>query len=305
MLLCYPYEIGDTAESDSLREIVLGNTSGLPADFENAALEDRVVMVASDVLDHHDRFIHRREKYHRAVEAGAAAFVFRNHVPGNLAPTGSVGTVERPIGEIRAVGVSKEVSARLARRHDGEGLTITVDAEIGEATSRTIHATLGPETDTQVFLTTHLDAHDIADGALDNGAGTARLRRVARALARRQDALDTGVRIVLFGAEEVGLVGSKRYADRTDPERIEAIVNNDGVVRGRTLSMFPHGFPALAGAVERVVDRFDHPIETIPKQSPHSDHWPFVVQGVPGLSRHERDRRSWPRLGSHRGRHAR
>lgn len=254
---------------------------GLPDDFD-ADLDGNVVMVASDVPDHFDRFIHRREKYYRAVDAGAEGFVFRNHVPGDLPPTGSVGTAEEPIGEIPAVGVSKEVGARLSRRFEGEAVSVTVEATIEEATSRNVHATLGPQTEREVLVTAHVDAHDIAEGAMDNGVGTATVIEIARALASRESDLDTGVRFVVFGSEEVGLLGAEHEAAQVNPEGVKAILNNDGVCRGRTLSLFTHGFPELEAVVEDVADRTGHPIETTPEQGPHSDHWPFVVQGIPG-----------------------
>ena len=254
---------------------------GLPEDFE-ADLEGTIVMVSSDVPDWFDRFIHRREKYYRAVEAGAAGFVFHNHVLGRLPPTGSVGTPEDPIGEVPAVGVSKEVGDRLARRFENEEIGIDLTATIEEATSANVHATLGPETDREVWVTSHVDAHDIAEGALDNGAGTATVVEVARALAARKGALDTRVRFVVFGAEEVGLVGSAYEAERVDPESVKAILNNDGVCRGRTLSLYTHGFPELEAVADEIADRTGHPIGTTPEQGPHSDHWPFVVRGVPG-----------------------
>jgi Iap family predicted aminopeptidase len=93
---------------------------GLPADFDED-LEGAIVMAASDVPDWHDRFVHRREKYYHAVEAGAAGFVFRNHVEGCLAPTGSVGTAADPIGAVPAVGVSKEVGCAGGRPASGSG----------------------------------------------------------------------------------------------------------------------------------------------------------------------------------------
>jgi Zn-dependent M28 family amino/carboxypeptidase len=254
---------------------------GLPAEFD-ADLEGTIVMVASDVPDHFDRFIHRREKYYRAVEAGVAGFLFRNHVPGGLPPTGSVGTPEEPIGEVPAVGVSKEVGARLSRRFESEEVGIDVEATIGEVTSRNVHAELGPESEREVLVTCHVDAHDIAEGAMDNGAGTAAVVEIARALASREAELETGVRFLVFGAEEVGLLGAKFEADRMDPGSIKAILNNDGVCRGRTLSLYTHGFPELESVVGDVADRMGHPIETTPEQGPHSDHWPFVVRGVPG-----------------------
>ena len=272
---------------------------GLPEDFEAADVEGKVVMVATNVPEYYDRFVHRREKYYYAVEGGAAAFVFKNHVEGCLPPTGSVGTADAPIGDVPAVGVSKEVGARLARRfggearsasnrsggrspRDGDEVEVAVAADVHDATSQNVHAELGPDTDDAVLVTSHVDAHDIAEGAMDNGAGTAMVVEMARALAAREDELDTKVRFVAYGAEEVGLDGSEYDAGKADLDSIKAIVNNDGVVRGRTLSFFTHGFDALAEAAEGVGEDFDHPVKTIPEQGPHSDHWPYVQWGVPG-----------------------
>jgi Zn-dependent M28 family amino/carboxypeptidase len=269
------------ADEASGRLVDVGH--GLPEDFEEADCEGAVVMTRSDVPDWYDRYIHRREKYYHAVEAGAAAFVYANHVEGMLPPTGSVGTPEEPIGEVPAVGVARETGARLARRYEGDEVTVGVDCETPTATSRNVHAELGPDTDETVLVTSHVDAHDIAEGAMDNGAGTAVLVEMARVLADREADLDSRIHFVAFGAEEVGLVGSERMADGYDRDRIKAILNLDGVVRGRTLKCYTHGFDELADAAETVADRLDHPITTTPEVNPHSDHWPFVQWGVPGV----------------------
>ena len=255
--------------------------AGLPDDFREADLDGRVALVSTTVPDWYDRHIHRREKYYHAVEAGASAFVFHNHVAGQLPPTGSVGTSDAPIGEIPAVGVSHEVGARLARRATGDRVTVSVTCETPEATSGNCLAELGPETDEMVLVTCHVDAHDIAEGAMDNGSGTATLVEIAHALARR-GGLDSRVRFLACGAEEVGLVGSTVASRDLDHDAIRAVVNCDGTLAGRTLGLSTHGFPELKAAVERVADRFDHPIETNPELVPHSDHWPFVRHGVPG-----------------------
>ena len=254
---------------------------GLPDDFEQD-LDGAIVMVSSDVPDDYDRFIHRREKYYYAVESGAAGFIFANHVEGCLPPTGSVGSADAPIGEIPAVGASKELGATLARQHEGSELSIEIDCETPEATSGNAIADLGPDTDEFVIVSSHVDAHDISQGAMDNGAGTATIVEMANALAERRDELDTRVRFVAYGAEEVGLVGSSHLADRIDRDRIKAIVNVDSNVFGRTLKLDHHGFDALEAAAETVADRFDHPIVTNGQLVPHSDHWPFVKWGVPG-----------------------
>ncbi|MBP2252185.1 Zn-dependent M28 family amino/carboxypeptidase [Halarchaeum solikamskense] len=255
---------------------------GLPDDFAGRDLSGAVVLVDSTVPDHAERVVHRREKYYRAVEAGAAAFVFANHYPGGLAPTGSVGTADAPVGEIPAVGVSKEVGARLARRFAGETVTVDVEASLGDATSQNVHAELGPRTDEALLVTAHVDAHDISEGAMDNGAGTAMVVELARALAAREDELDTRVRFVVFGAEEVGLVGSAHDAAIRDLDRVRAVLNLDGVAAARTLECTTHGFDALGRVVREVADRFSHPITIDPELGPHSDHWNYVQHGVPG-----------------------
>jgi Zn-dependent M28 family amino/carboxypeptidase len=264
---------------------------GLPEDFE-ADLEGKVVMCSSDVPSWYGRFIHRSEKYYHAVEAGAAAFVFRNHIAGCLAPTGSVGAPDAPIGDIPAVGVSKEVGARLARRFEGRDVTVAVDCEIDDATSQNVHAELGPDTDEVVLVTSHVDAHDIAEGAMDNGAGTAMVVELAKALAAREDDLDTKVRFTCFGAEEVGLVGAAWQAEQDDLDGVKAVVNCDGVLRGRDLVFTTHGFDALGEAVRAVGERFDHPLEVVPELGPHSDHWEYTKWGVPAVWVHSTDRQS-------------
>ncbi|WP_254863715.1 M28 family peptidase [Halovivax gelatinilyticus] len=255
---------------------------GTPGDFESTDLDGKIVMVASNMPSYHDRLIHRREKYYYAVEAGAAGFVFRNHVEGQLPPTGSIGRPGHPIGEIPAVGVSKEVGTTLGRRFDGDELKLSIEADVHPATSQNVHAELGPETDERLLVTCHVDGHDIGDGAMDDGAGTATMVEVAKILADREDELATRVEFVGFGAEEVGLCGSEHHATTCDPSTVKAVMNLDGVVRGRTLQFFTHTFDELGDAARRVTERFDHPIRLIPREGYRGDQWPLVREGVPG-----------------------
>ncbi|MDY6765264.1 MAG: PA domain-containing protein, partial [Halobacteria archaeon] len=151
--------------SDSAEGELVDLGYGLPSDFEENDIQGKVVMVDSNVPSYYDRYIHRREKYYYAVDNGASAFLYKNHIEGCLPPTGSVGTEEDPIGEIPAVGVSKEVGSRLSRRFEGENLRVDVEADIHDATSQNVHAELGPDTEREVLVTSHIDAHDIAEGA--------------------------------------------------------------------------------------------------------------------------------------------
>src|SRR5206468_8478671 len=78
----------------------------------DGALKAKIVMVTTANPDSGPA-IHRREKYGRAVAAGASGFIYVNHKPGMLAETGSL----RPgrLAEIPAIGVSYEDGWDLAR----------------------------------------------------------------------------------------------------------------------------------------------------------------------------------------------
>ena len=257
--------------------------AGAPADFEAADLDGRIALVSDRTPDGHDRRIHRMEKYADAVEAGAAAFVFRNFAPGALPRTGEVGYHSRP-GPIPAVSVSAEVGARLARYCEDAPTeaSLAVDCRNEPATSHNVEARVGPDTDEEVLVTAHLDAHDIAEGAADNGAGSVIAVEVARLLAGLDD-LDTAVRIVVFGAEEIGLYGAYHYAATNPTEEIRAVCNVDGAGKSRDLAVRTSGFDDLGAVFADVAETLDVEYELSDEVSPHGDQWALVEQGVPAV----------------------
>lgn len=257
---------------------------GLPEDFEKHDVEGKIVVVRSDVPEYHKHWMHRREKYNLAIDHGASAFVYANHIEGCLPPTGSLAGDKRIIGDLVAIGVSKEIGARLQRYcQDGhvEG-TLEVSPKIHEdGESQNTIGELGPDTDSVLVVGAHIDGHDINQSAIDNGAGVAILTEIAQSLSRREDCLETKVKFVAFGCEEYGLVGSQFYVDQFKDET-KAILNCDGVGRGRTSLIYTNYFPAFEEPVQRVADEFNNPIRAVPQYILHSDHWPFVWNGIPG-----------------------
>ncbi|MEF8828680.1 MAG: M28 family peptidase [Halolamina sp.] len=260
-------------------------------------LEGAIAMASSDTPESADRWLHRMEKYVNAADHGAAAFVFRNHIEGALPPTGEVGYHNRP-GPIPAVGVSKEVGARLARyaeNGDAEA-TVTVDCRNETATSRNIEGVVGPsepedrngggetaeaDAEEEVLVTAHVDGHDIADGANDNGAGSVLTAEVGRLLTNVADELDSRVRFVTFGSEEIGLRGAYYCAETTDLSQVKCVINLDGACSSRNLRVGTNEFEALEELFESVADEFDAPLSTGDTISPHGDQWAFVQEGVP------------------------
>lgn len=256
---------------------------GLPADFEEADLEGNIAMASSATPGDHDRWIHRMEKYCYAIDEGAVGFVFRNHIEGCLPPTGEVGYNNRP-GPIPAVGVSKEVGTTLERQaKEGIELAIHVECRNEPATSRNVSGILGPDTDEEVLLTAHVDAHDIAQGAQDNGAGTVLVVEIARLMTQVKDALDTKVRCVVFGSEEIGLRGAYHLSDTVDLDAVRAVINIDGAGRNPTLSVGTNQFDKLEALFEEVTNDFRVPLDTQTNVRPHGDQWAFVQEGVPGV----------------------
>ena len=256
---------------------------GRPTDFEEADLDGAVAMASSATPDDYGRWIHRMEKYCYAIDNGAVGFVFRNHIDGCLPPTGEVGYNNRP-GPIPAVGVSKEVGATLERdAADGAEVTLDVDCQNEPTTSRNVSGELGPDTDEVVLLTAHVDAHDIAPGANDNGAGTVLVAEVARLLKRVEDDLETRVRCVVFGSEEIGLRGAYHLAETIDLDAVKAVLNIDGAGRDRTLKVRTNQFAALDDLFETVTDELRVPVSVDTTVSPHGDQWAFAQEGVPGV----------------------
>lgn len=257
---------------------------GTPEAFAETDVEGALALASSDTPPDADRWLHRREKYDLAVADGAVGFLFRNHVPGCLPPTGDVGAETQP-GEIPAVGVSREVGARLARHCDREKpTTLHVECRNEPMDSANVSAVIG-STDgaEELLVTAHHDAHDIADGARDNGSGCAIVLEIARLLAPLASELDIPVRFVTFGAEEVGLRGSQAYTAAHETDAIRAVVNCDAIGSTRTLGVYTHGFAGLADPFLRAGEAVGAPVTIRDELAPHSDHWPLVKQGVPGV----------------------
>lgn len=256
---------------------------GRPGDFEDVDLDGKIAMASSETPDDYGRWIHRMEKYCYAIDHGTTGFIFRNHVEGCLPPTGEIGYNNRP-GPIPAVGVSKEVGATLERHADDViEIMLDVDCRNETATSRNISGTLGPDTDEVILLTAHVDAHDIAPGANDNGAGTVLVAEIARLLTQVEDDLDTQVRCVVFGSEEIGLRGAYHLANTIDLDSVKAVLNIDGAGRDRTLSIRTNQFGELQSVFEEVTDGLRIPLAIRTTVSPHGDQWAFVQEGVPSV----------------------
>ena len=269
---------------------------GTPDEIEERDVRGKIAVASTTTPASKGRFVHRMEKFGHAIAAGAEAFVFANHVPGQLPPTGALRFNAE--AAMPGVGVSKEAGAWLTEYADRGGRAkLSVSATTERDTSQNVHGTLGPETEESIVLLGHYDAHDIAEGALDNGCGIATVLGAARILAELEAELDRQVRVVGVGCEEVGLLGAEALADELDLENVAAVVNVDGAGRFRNLNAYTHGSESIEGLVEETCEAWGQPVSFDRDPHPYSDHWAFLRWGVPALQLH-----SEPPGGAERGR---
>ncbi len=262
---------------------------GGPADFEKYgdAIEGKIAMVNSKTQPRgSNRWVHRSEKYGRAMLAGASAFIFVNHYPGYGPATGSIG--DNDAGPIPAISISYEDGAylqRLLKRHGEITLRIHSTDEIEPMTSWNVMGELVGTSDSAelVMLGCHYDGHDISQGANDPASGVVAVIEAARVLAQHAPPLPHTVRFLLWGVEEIGLLGShdyvKQHADELD--NIRFYYNMDAAGGSRPKDVVLNEWPDLEPLFEGWQEQMALDFQVGESVSAHSDHFPFMMAGVP------------------------
>jgi peptidase M28-like protein len=140
-----------------------------------------------------------------------------------------------------------------------------------------------------IIIGAHFDAVALGDGTLsagmvDNAASVAALTRIAGSLGGRQ--LRHRIRAVFFDMEEIGLLGSRHFAQSMDPAKVAAMVNLDIAGYGDTVFAGPSaaaGNAAVYDALRRVCARDNRAcIESA--AFPSSDDRSFQTAGIPNVS---------------------
>lgn len=270
------------------------------AGASDGALRGAIVLSAAETTGSIGRpSSHRRDKYMRAVQAGAAAFLYVNQNPGDMPVTGGLEGGGSHPAPIPGLSLGFETGAYLLRLL-GRGpvrLRLRVEATFPHVASSNVVAELpaDPESshrDEIVLAGGHLDSHDIAPGALDNGAGVVVIAEAARILAKVTRARGRGlartVRFVLFGAEEIGLLGSCEYVERHRDalDRFRLMLNLDTTGRGAagTESIIVSGIPDLVPWFRDLSARHAYRLEVQNRFTSSSDHFPFAMAGVPSAN---------------------
>ncbi len=244
-------------------------------------IEGKIVMVNSGNPRGMMRYLHRSEKYQRSVLAGAAGWIFMNHYPAYGPPTGGVSPI------IPAIGVSYEDGMYLARMLERKGrvkLRLETRCRNLDVDTWNVVADLRGTAGGDAWLVygAHYEGHDIAVGALDDATGAAVVMELARTLVKEREHLANNLRFILFGAEEIGLFGSRAYC-KAHPEFMEKIrfmMNFDAAGRAGRQGICLHGWPVLEPLFREIIDEIGVDLPLWSQVGPYSDHWPFLLQGV-------------------------
>lgn len=142
-----------------------------------------------------------------------------------------------------------------------------------------------------VIVGGHLDSWDGAEGAQDNGTGSATTIEAARLLAAAGKKPRRTIRFVLFGGEEQGLLGSSGYVKEHEPElaKTSLVLIHDGggtaaVGLGADYAMLDD-FEKVFAPVKDLDPAYPFRVEETAglANSGDSDHAPFLRAGVPGF----------------------
>jgi Zn-dependent M28 family amino/carboxypeptidase len=241
-----------------------------------------------------------------AQRAGAAAvLIVNNQGTGAFAGTLGAFAVRIPVLALSAAG------GRALADADGE---VTVEVDAASRTRRTYNLIAErrprPTGAPIVMAGAHLDSVPAGAGINDNASGVALVLEAAEELAAAQGS-GARLRFAFWGAEELGLFGSRRYVASLAPaerRRLAAYLNFDmvGSPNGAPLIYAARDRPAderVARALRAAARAHDVRLETT-RLGGASDHAPFASAGVPvgGLFTGASERKSARQADRHGGR---
>jgi carboxypeptidase Q len=184
---------------------------------------------------------------------------------------------------------------RLAANSQGPVVRITAESEdLGEVPVYNVVGTIrGSELPNEyVIFSAHFDSWDAGSGATDNGTGSSMMLEAVRILRQAYPNPKRTIVIALWGGEEQGLNGSRRFV-AMHPEivdNVQAVFNQDngtGRVQNISMSGFVDAGAAFGSWMARLPSQLSNQINIINPGTPGTggtDHVSFVCAGAPAFN---------------------
>lgn len=239
--------------------------------------------------------LHRSEKTALAIKYGAKGIILFNGVKGGVLLTGTASVTGR-LNPIPAVCISYEDGMQLKEelKNDRISARIQMTNFSGPIKARNVIATIpGKKFPAEkIIVCGHLDSWDLATGATDNGLGSFSIMDMARTFKKLNLQADRTIEFVLFMGEEQGLLGSRSYIEQAKKNNT---LNQVAYVFNFDMATAANGF--TAGGRKEAEEFFKTAGENIKKIDTsfsnrsgagraglHSDHQPFMLEGIPTAS---------------------
>ena len=211
---------GEVQSFASLRELRAADADGVRGKI---VFIDEVMARSKDGSGYAKAVAKRREVAYLAEQFGARAALIRSVGTSShrFAHTGQMRRVmddgERGVPTAALTGPDADQLQRALSY--GETviikLVLTPETRPAAMSGNVIAEIVGREAPEEIVLVgAHLDSWDLGTGAVDDGAGVGIVVAAAKAVLDLPESPRRTIRIVLFGSEEVGLVGGKAYTDK-------------------------------------------------------------------------------------------
>jgi len=243
---------------------------GFPQEFPSGTTGSIVLVERGDLTF--------SEKVANATAAGAAGVIIYNNDSGSF--TGQLTGDSR----IPAAAVSREDGQALLDLINAGASTVrvTVDTRTETHDSQNVVAK-PPGKQCRLVVGGHYDSVPAGPGANDNASGTATTIEMARAMAA--DGVYDPVCFVLFGSEELGLLGSAAYVRALSADELAALkgmLNFDMLAVGDAWPF--SGSQSVISIAAQAADRLGipHSIDNT-FATGGSDHASFINDGIPAM----------------------
>lgn len=281
-------------KADITMEVVdMGN--GLEEDYaaDPGRVKGKIALVYLGVLPGSQpgtKSLHRSEKTAIATKYGASGIIIINTAAGGILLTGTASVTGKLI-PIPAVCIGKEDGMqwreKLAMGKIYSHISMTNFS--GMIKARNVVATLKGKSipNEKVVVGGHLDSWDLATGAIDNGIGSFSVLDMARTFKVLKLQPARTVEFVMFMGEEEGLLGSKAYVDAALKDKsihqLRYMLNYDMTNNPKGYATTAEESRELFQAIGSIAQKLDTSFTNSFRSGAglHSDHQPFMLQGVP------------------------
>jgi len=162
----------------------------------------------------------------------SAALIANDGLPGRTAPLSA--TLFGPGVRIPVLVISSGVGSELTQLAQAGTVRVHLDLSVATTKARAANviADLPGRQSGVILLGAHLDSVANGPGINDNGSGSATVLEIARQARRLHVRPKHGLRFAFWGAEELGLIGSRSYVQSLSPRQrrgIRGVINLDMV----------------------------------------------------------------------------